>query len=78
MTEGSILKKLEPGEIQQGKVFHNAGRPSVKVLRVEETRPHSPPQRDVVFQELGNQTAKWQLPIDEFRKQFQRRKNKIK
>ena len=67
------MKKLKPEEVQEGKVFHNAEQ-SVRVLRTETTKSQSPPLRVVVFQGLGNRVEERRLPIDMFRKQYQRRK----
>jgi len=69
------LKRLQPKEIQEGDVFYNAEE-SVKVLRTEMSNPQSPPIQVVVFQKLGNRAEERRLPIDEFCKQYQRRKKR--
>lgn len=67
------MRKLKPEEVQENKVFHN-NKESVRVLRTETREPQSPPLQAVVFQGLGNRGEERRLPIDEFRKQYQRRK----
>ena len=67
------MKKLQPKEIQEGKVVHNS-QESVKVLGIEKGESQSPPPRIVVFQKLGNRAEERRLPIKDFCAQYQRRK----
>ena len=69
------MKKLNPEEIQEGKVFHNAEH-SVRVLGTETLKFQSPPiqVQAVVFQELGNQAEAKRLPIDYFCARYTRKK----
>lgn len=60
------MRKLEPNEIQGGRVFHRRdGGSSVKVSRVV-----------VVFQEIGSRSRGSTLQIDDFCQKYQRKKRK--
>ena len=69
------MRKLEPWEIRENKVFHNAEE-SVKVLGIETKEPKSPPLIVVVFQELGlgNRAEERRLSIDDFCARYKRKK----
>jgi len=69
------LRKLKSEEVQENKVFHNAGR-SVRVLRIKTEKPQSPPLRVVVFQELGlgNRAEERHLSMNAFCARYERKK----
>jgi len=69
----NTLRKLQPKEVQEGKVFHNAEQ-SVRVLRIETIEFRSPPLPVVVFQKLGNRVEERRLSINDFCAQYKRRK----
>lgn len=67
------MKKLDPKEIQEGKVFHNSEH-SVKVLEIKTVEPYSSPRQVVLFQSLNKHTGPTGLPMELFCKQYQRKK----
>ena len=70
------MRKLKSEDIQEGRVFHNAGQ-SVRVLRTEVIESQSSSLQVVFFQDVSKNTGTTGLPIDLFRAQYKRKKRKI-
>ena len=70
------MKRLEPQEIQEGKVFHQNGQ-SVEVLRLETRQIGAETFQVVVFREIGSHNGERNLRVPDFCDKYQRRKKKI-